>query len=293
MKRWVKIIALTLVLCFAAGSLSAQAREFRLGIISEKPVEKKISGYAPLARYVAERLKRFGVTGGRVIVAVSVEQMLQKIRRGEVDVVLESAFSTLVMSRKSGLTPKLLVWKEGEREYRTVFFVRKDSPIARLSDLRGRVLALQDPGSTSAFLIPMAELRRGGLKAVPLKGKGPASAVRYVFVPHEKNQAFWVIQKKADAAAFGSDNWDELGRLEKQELRLIHSSGPVLRYLASFHPRLSPDLSQAIAAVLVQMDRDPEGRRALSEASGTTKIEPLSARDLESLEDVRKLMPGR
>lgn len=293
MKRWKILFFAFAFIPLLSTALSAQQREFRLGIISDKPVEKKISAYDPLARYVAQHLKTFGVSTGKVVVAGDVEQMLRKIRSKEVDVVLESPFSTLVMSRKTGLKPKLLVWKEGVRDYRTVFFVRKDSPITDLNGLQGKVIALQDPGSTSAFLIPMAELKERGLKVVPLKEKAPAAAVRYVFVPHEKNQVFWVIQKRADAAAFSSGDWNEVGRLEKREIRVIHTSKPVLRYLASFHPDLAPEMSEAIASVLVRMDRDPEGRKVLNQASGTTKMEPLSPEDLKSLRHVRELMQRR
>ena len=271
----------------------AQAREFRLGIVSDKPVEQKISGHAPIAKYVAERLKPFGVTGGKVVVANDIDEMLQKIRKKEVDIVLESAFSTLRMSEKTGMKPKLLTWKHGIRDYRTVFFLRKDSPITKLSELKGKVIALQDPGSTSGFLIPTAELRQIGLKVAPSNAKAPRSAVRYVLVGHEKNQAFWVIQKKAAAAAFASDDWNELTELEKRDLKVIHKTKPVLRYLVSFHPDLPPDLSRAISTILVQMDRDPEGREIMGKASHIKKIEPLSVKDYRSLDYVRQLMKGQ
>lgn len=293
MSRSMKIWSFVFVLFTFGLTACVEGREFRLGIISDKPVEKKISGYAPVAAYVAERLKPLGVTGGKVLVAGNVDEMLQKIRKGEVDVVLESPFPTLTLSDKGGMKPKLLVWKHGVREYTTVFIVRKDSPIKKLSDLKGKAIALQDPGSTSAFLIPIAELKRRGLKVVPANGQVPPSAVGYVLVAHEKNQAFWVIQQKADAAAFASDDWNDVRELEKRDLKVIYTTEPVLRYLASFHPDLPPDLSKAIANILVQMGRDPEGRKILKGASGTTKIEPLSAQDFRSLDHIRQLMQAR
>ncbi len=286
-------VVASLLVAFGCSSAFAEEREFRVGIISDKPVEKKLEEYAPLANYVAARLKKFGVTGGKVVVANDLKEMEQKIRNKEVDVIFESAFSTIQMREETGMRPRLLVWKHGIREYRTMFFVKKDSPITRLSQLKGKVIVLQDPRSTSAFLIPTVELKRAGLKVVPSNGKGKNSAVRYVLVGHEKNQAFWVIQKKADAAAFSSDDWESLTKREQSDLRVIHTTRPVLRYIASFHPALPAGLSDAVSDVLVGMDRDPEGQKVLALASRTKKIERLSAKDQKSLKYVKSIMQAR
>lgn len=251
---------------------------------------RKIAGCAPFARYVAERLKEFGVTGGKVVVAEDFDQMVQKIRKKEVDVVLESAFSAIELGNKTGMKPKLLVWKHGISEYSTLFFVRKDSPISSLKDLKGKVLALQDPYSTSGFLVPVAELRRNGIEVASSKDSAAPAVVRYVLVEHEKNQAFWVLQKRADAGAFGSDDWDELDPPVQADLRVLHTTKPVLRYLASFHPDLPAGLAAAIAKIMVGMDDDAEGRRILKEAADTRKITPLSQHDRDSLAYVRELI---
>lgn len=272
---------------------TSQAREFRLGIISDKPVQAKLPDYAPVAVYVAERLKPMGITAGKVVVTENLDKMLRKIRNREVDVVFESAFSTLKMSSMAGMKPRLLVWKRGVRDYRTVFVVRKGSTFRGLRDLKGKSVALQDPDSTSGFLIPTAELKRTGLKIVGPSTNPPSGAVRYVLVAHEKNQAFWVLQKRVDAAAFSSDDWNDLPPRVRNDLKVIHTSSPVLRYVASFHPDLPAELGDAIAQTLAQMDRDPQGKRILAEASRTSKIEPLSPRDFESLDYVRRLMQAQ
>lgn len=284
-----KFSLLVLMLCFFT-VLNAEGREFRLGIIGEKTVETKLQGYVHLTRYVAERLKTLGVTRGELVVTSNVDQMIQKIRKKEVDVVFESAFSTIKMLDKARMRPKLLVWKHGVKEYSTVFFVRNDSSIDELTDLQGKVVALQDPGSTTAFMIPIAELKRSGLKVVRADGKVPSTAVRYALAEHEKNQVFWVLEKRAAAGAFGSDDWDEVQELEKRGLKVIYKTEPVLRYIASFHPDLPIALTDSIVAIFAQMDKDPEGRKILEQASRIKKVEPLSLKDYQSLRYVRQLM---
>ncbi|HRI81968.1 MAG TPA: phosphate/phosphite/phosphonate ABC transporter substrate-binding protein [Opitutaceae bacterium] len=48
-------------------------------------------------------------------------------------------------------------------QYHTVFVVKADSPIQSLSDLKGRKIAMKDPGSTTGHIVPVWMLHRAGL----------------------------------------------------------------------------------------------------------------------------------
>ena len=60
----------------------------------------------------------------------------------------------MALGQRSGARPLLLTERNGVREYQTVFFVRRDSPVQRIQDMRGHRLALQNTASTSAYLVP-------------------------------------------------------------------------------------------------------------------------------------------
>ena len=77
---------------------------------------------------------------------------------------------------------------------------------------------------------------------------------------------------------------------QKRELRIIHETKPVLRFIASFNPALSADFRIAISSILTNMDNDPEGQKILKGAARIEKVEELSDRHYQSLEDVHKLM---
>lgn len=263
--------------------------EVRLGVISAKP-EKMLAEYAPMADYLAARLKGFGVKTGIVIVKKDIEGMLDAIREGKVDMVFESAFSTVIME-KDGMIPSILMWRKGTREYRTLFFVRKDSPLRGLKDLAGRTISLEDPRSTSAFAIPVAEMKRIGLNVLPHKpGEARGDAVTYILGGEEMNLAFQVIQKKADAGAFNNNDWDELPAKVRGDLRIIHETPEILRYVVSFHPSFPKKLRAEAENALIVMDRTPEGREVLSEVSRTRKMERLTDKDRESLGYMRRLL---
>jgi len=278
-----------IVLTTALFALPAQARELRIGVISDKPVEV-IENYNPLVRHLVGKLSGLGITGGRVIAAKGIPEMVQQAKKGEIDVLIESAFATVTLRQEAGMLPRLLVWKKGVKHYTTLFFVRKESPIRNLKDLTGKIIAFESPNSTSAYLIPKAELRLAGLTVLPLEGGIRDSAVNYVFAGRDINQTFQVIQKKADAGAFSSNDWDEIPEKMRSELTLIHRTRPIIRYIASFHPSLPEAVRDSLIQQFVQMDKEPEGAKALQSASRISRIERLTDEDLKSLDHVKILM---
>jgi phosphonate transport system substrate-binding protein len=268
----------------------AGLRVLGLGVISPKP-EQRLIDYAPLARHLADSLRSSGIEQVKVHVPKDIEEMERLIRNGSVHIVLESALPTIQLE-KAGMIPSLLAWRKGVREYRTLFFVRKDSPIQRLADLKGKTIAFQDPHSTSAFAIPVLELRNHGLQPAPADGARQKSedALLYSFSGAARNEAYWVAQKKVDAGAFNNNDWDDLPPTVRSELRIIHETRPIIRYCVSLHRDLPASLRQALETVLINANKSRAGKHALSSASEIRKIERLGDAERASLEYLRPLL---
>ncbi len=297
MKKNIEIITLILMVLVipissyvSAEDINPISKIFRLGAIRENP-DQGIKHFGPMANYIANRLKEFKVESGKVVVEKNLNGMTKQIKNGEVEMVLETPFSILKMEEKVGLRSTMLAFKKGTKEYRTLFFVRKDCPIRNLTDLRGKTIVFQDPGSTSGYAIPKAELVVNGMALSPKEAeKVPADVVRYVFAVDELNQAFWVIQKRADAGAFNNNDWDELPAKVRDELKIIHETKPILRSLVAFHANLPEKFRKAIEDILSNMDKDPEGKKALQSASRILRIERLTDDDQLSLRYAKDLM---
>jgi len=221
------------------------------------------------------------------VIARDVEDLAQRIAAGEVDFVIETVFPTLLLrARAQPLEPALVVIRRGHREYRSVFFARKDGPIRSLADLKGRILVLQAERSTSAFALPKAELARNGITLVAADGAArPAGAVRYVLADAEVNQAIWVLHGRGDAGAFNEVDWESLPAGVRDQLRLFHETRPILRALLSFRAGLDVTVRREVEKLLVGLPQDPEGKAALDRATAITAFEPLTARDREGLRE--------
>lgn len=284
------VAAATIALLAATRAVGQDAPvPLRLGVVAEEPNEpdRMLRVYGEVLARLRERLAPAGVAVGGLVIARDLEDLSQRIVRGEVEFVLETVFPTLVLQERSRkIDSALVVVRRGQREYRSVFFVRKESPVRALGDLRGRTLVLQALRSTSAFALPKAELERAGLALVSAdEDRSGRGNVRYVLALAEINQAVWVLHGKGDAGAFNEGDWAALPDRVRSQLRVFHETRPIVRGLLSFHAGLDPRVRRLAQEALLGLDDDEPGRAALALASGITRFEPLTASDRKGLRD--------
>jgi phosphonate transport system substrate-binding protein len=268
---------------------AAPAVAVRFGVIAEEPNEpgRMFNAYSPLLARLRERLAPAGIGVEGLVIARDLDDLAQRLARREVDFVLESLFPTLALrARSRSLDPALLVVRRGQREYRSVFFTRQESPIRNLADLRGRTLVLQAIRSTSAFALPRAELRRAGLRLLPADdAAADASSVRYVLAGAEINQAVWVLRQKGDAGAFNEGDWEALPEKLRARLRVFERSRPIPRGLVGFRSGLAAATRRTIEQALLGLHEDDAGRGVLAQAMGITRFERLTPKQRQGVLD--------
>jgi phosphonate transport system substrate-binding protein len=259
----------------------------RLGVVAEEANEpdRMLRVFGEMLGRLRERLAPSGVDVGGLVIARDVDDLSQLIAAGQVDLIVETVFPTLVLQERSRrLDPALVVVRRGQREYRSVFFTKKDAPIHHLADLRGRTLVLQVLRSTSAFALPKAELERAGLVVVPADDpRAGRGQVRYVLALAEINQAVWVLHGKGDAGAFNEGDWAALPEKVRSRLRIFHESRPIARGLVSFRAGLDAGTRAAAEEALLKLPDDEAGRAALQQAAGVTRFERLTPEDRAGL----------
>ncbi len=270
----------------------------RFGVIAEEPNEpdRMFNVYSPFLAELRKRLEPLGIGVRELVIARDLDDLSQRLVRGEVDFVLESVFPMLALRESSKkLDPALLVVRRGERAYRSVFFTRHASPIRTLADLRGRTLVLQAIRSTSAFALPRAELARSGIRLIPADdAAADAKAVRYVLALAEVNQAVWVLHGKGDAGAFNEGDWSALPEKIRSQLRIFGRSRPIQRGLIAFRSDLAPATRRSIEQVMLALDDDEAGVAALTRASGVTCFERLTPKERQAVLDwAPVLLPSR
>src|SRR5262245_53647148 len=125
----------------------ACAGPLTLGFISSSPVEES-RRFSPLASYLARQLKSEGIGEVNVVPANSIEAMSSLLRMGQADIYIDGFFPTMAVSRLSGSRLLLRGWNDGSSDYKSVIFTRRDSRIAILEHLGGKVIAFDEPFSS-------------------------------------------------------------------------------------------------------------------------------------------------
>jgi len=282
------LVLLAAALCFGATAgidAGAQTREraelktLSLGMVSETHRNNVEAHFRDFARYVARKLSSESEIDGRVVTAPTAFELARLLEQRRVDFYMESAYPTYIVNFVHG-NGKLLLrrWKGGMADYYSVIFTKRNSGIKRLEDLQGKTIVFEDVGSTSAYLLPKLFLLRRGLKLVEKRGFDPhggATDVSYVFALSQEQLVEQVLLQRAAAGAFSNDDHGALDEKKKAEIAVLAQTERLPRHLVSVRSDLSPAVVSRLEAVLLSMHEDPEGRKILQKADGTTRFDAL------------------
>ena len=269
---------------------AAEGKVLVFGRVHNDPV-RAIRDRQEFVDFLAKRLHPVGITGGKILVVEKLSQLAGSVKEGKVDLFHDSVVPTVVLSKWSGSVPILRQWKSGEAEYDSVILVKKNSGIDGIIDLKGKVLAFDEPHSTSAHVVPRMLLADKKLRQIPLTSAGEPkpNAVNYVF-GSDGSAINLLITGRVDAAATSSREFEELRPEVKESLKVIGKSMSVPRQIISVRKDLGSKLQYALKEALISMDDDPEGRQVLKRQQKTTKFDELSRASMEQLKTIEKFV---
>lgn len=249
-----------------------------LGDVSSKPT-KKIKHFQPIADYLAANLSQFGIEVGGVKVAQDLPTIAAWLKSGEVDMYFDSPYPAMIVSEKSGAQPILHRWKDGQAEYLGVLFAMKKQGITSLSQLQGKMVAFEEPVSTSSYFLPVVLLKKNGLNPVEkLSPDQPVAAdeVGYIFSNDNKNTIQWVISGRVDAGAANISTFMEIPESSRESITVIAETEKMPRHLVLLREGIEPEKAETIKNLLLEMDKTPEGKELLDKFEKTAKFEELS-----------------
>lgn len=248
-----------------------------LSDITEDPAGK-IEKYLPLADYLAARLADFGIKQGKVVIAPDLPTIIQYLKTGQVDLFFDSPYPALTVYQEAGARPLLRRWKKGVEEYHTIIAVHKDTEIADLTGLLGKIIAFDDRVSTSGYLLPKGHLTKLGYRLSEQSSPAsvvPSNEIGYVFAGGEKNVLAWVLQGKTAAAVIQSSDYDEFTPDVKSQLVILERTPNLPRHIALARPGMGEALQARIVELLLGLDITPEGQTILKEFERTKKFDAL------------------
>ena len=239
-----------------ATPLAAQDAKLRLAFIPQENPEKLLGDIEAITGWLASEIG-VPVEG---FVTIDHAAAVEALRNGDADISFMGALPFVLAEAEIGAVPLLSEVYRDAPSYTGRIFVRRDSGIGSLADLRGRNIAFADPISESGYLYPLAEFVEAGL----IDGPGAAEAFfGRVFFAGGYQQAMQAMAEGLVDAAGASQYADLLLTPRQQaEVTWIAESAPIPSHVVIARAGLDAEVQDRFTNAMMQLN-EPENRDKL------------------------------
>ena len=255
-----------------ATPLAAQDLALRLAFIPQENPEKLLGDIEAVTGWLTNAIG-MPVEG---FVTIDHAAAVEALRNRDADISFMGALPFVLAEAEIGAVPLLSEVYRGAPSYTGRVFVRRDSGIETLADLRDRDIAFADPISESGYLYPLAEFVKAGLV------EGPDAADEFfsrVYFAGGYQQAMQAIAEGLVDAAGASQYADLLLTPAQQaEVTWIAESEPIPSHLVIARPGLDTDLRDRFVDAMMRLN-EAENRdmlRYLYGPDGYVRADPAA-----------------
>lgn len=268
---------------------AVESEVFKVASISSAPVVETRK-FWPIAGYLARQLQSEGIDRGQVVVAESLAAMSSLLQARQADLYIDSFFPSLAVSRSSGSKFLLRRWKARKGEYRSVLFTHKTSMVARLEDLKGKVIGFESPFSSTGYFSPKIAMLERGLRLVLKRQESDpvkADEVGYVFTYSDSKTILQVLNRAVAAGATEDEKYSITAK-NLDSFKSIHETDPFPRHMVSYRADLPAKLVARVKEILLNMHLTDEGNQVLQAFENTARFDEIPAGDLETAAGLMK-----
>ena len=178
--------------------------------------------------------------------------------------------------------------------YRGVLISKKGSKYTTIDSLKGSLLGLTDPGSTSGNLMPRVAFTKViGMDLEEFFGK-------VVYTGSHELSSVAVVQGKVDAAFVASHRFDNVvnkGEASLAGVNILWKSDPIPQDPFVYRNTLCSDIKAKIRETFIDLKGQPGAKKFLDNVKSNTFVEMSSddyniIRDLKKAKDARKKKKG-
>ncbi len=272
------VMCFALILLFSGRSF---AEELTIGLIPEQNVFRQSARYKPLGEYIAKK------TGIKVKFTILSRygNILDRFTAEKLDGAFFGSFTGALAIRKLGVEPLVRpVNLDGSSTYWGYIFVRKDSGIKTVADMKGKKMAFVDKATTAGYLFPMAFFKEHGISDV----KNYFS--EYYFAGSHDAAINAVLDKDFDVGCAKHSMFERMARSNprvRKELVILAQSPQVPSNGLGVRGNLSEALKKRLKETLLSMVDDPEGREILKRFEAA-KFIPTTKEDYAPVFDIAR-----
>ena len=276
---------------------AAQLPTIRIGMLGGENDADRLARYGGYQKILESQFE----VPVKLVLAADYAGVIQAFAARQVDACFMSpaAYASAWLESNGNVVPILTTLeKDGTNSYVALMYVRADSGISTLEQMKGRSVAWSDPNSASGYLIPRAEFRAAGIDPEPNKYFG-----RTGFAGGHEQAVVAVLGKQYDAGITWSSGQGEHAQgytrgslttmvakkmIDMKELRIIWRSRPILNGPFT----LRADTPQDFQADMLALHRaipvaHPDIYRALDMGQGQGWV-PVKHEDYQVFIDILK-----
>ena len=250
----------------AAGPAGQRAPEappasLTLAFIPQENPEKLLGDISKITDYLADELG-VDVEG---FVTIDHAAAVEALRHGDADISFMGALPYVLAHQQIGAQVVLAEVYRGSPTYTSRIFVRKDSGIRTLADLRGKSIAFADPISESGYLYPLDMFAEAGFLE---RGADPESFFSNYYFAGGYQQAIQAVAHGYVDAAGASQFADLLLTAEQlPDVTWIAESTPIPSHAVIARRDVDAELLQGFVRAMLQLN-EPEYRSYLAYVYG-------------------------
>jgi phosphonate transport system substrate-binding protein len=232
-------------------------QELLIGLIPEENIFNQMDRYRPLAAYLSSKL---GMKI-RLTILSRYGDVIDKFDSRKMDGAFFEVFTAVLAMEKLSVEPIVTkVNLDGTSTSRGYIFVRQDSGIRTVKDMKGKRMAFVDKATVTGYLFAVSFLRENGVKSIERYFK------EYYFTGSHDSAIYSVLDNRADIGAADGEVYLRMVEKDpsiKNELFFVAQSPPVPDTTLCLRKDLPGEVKSKIKEILLNMDKDPESKEVL------------------------------
>ncbi|WP_454743217.1 phosphate/phosphite/phosphonate ABC transporter substrate-binding protein [Cupriavidus necator] len=171
-----------------------------------------------------------------------------------------------------------LAVRDGQSVYYSGIFARADAGISRISDLKGKKIALGDVNSTSSFNVPVAMMLSSGIR--------PASdAAAISMAGSHANVLKALAEGLVDAGGASFDSFEKAANakaIDPSRIKVVAKSAPIPYPPLAMHPKLSDGVKARLRDAFNNINKLPGITKDQIRGYGGSKVDGYTSKVSET-----------
>lgn len=276
------IFVFSIVGCSTKTETKKEEKVIKMGFVPLKNSEKLVEDLKPISDYLSERL---GVKV-EAFTASNYIGVVEGLGSGSVDFGIIPPFSSLLAQKQSNAKPILTSkGKTGKPGYTAELYVRKDSGIKSLQDVKGKKVAFVDPSSSSGYIYPGAMLVNAGLNL--------DKDISYQFSGGHDKSLQLLLNKDVDVIATFDGVEDRYAKdfpQAKTDIQKLATSDMIPGVMVTTSDKMDKELQKKLEQALRDIEKDPKMKELFTKMFSITGFTDVDQDAYKKVEATAKIM---